>query len=72
MNLPHQLNGTFHVSDAAEAEERARQAARDYFGDVPVIIDVRVTERRDVGDRVITYEVDYTAAPDPDHEAAPR
>ena len=72
MNLPHQLRGTFHASDAAEVEDRAEQAARDYFGDIPVIVEVSVREMRDVGDHVLTYEVDYTAAPDPDRQTAPR
>lgn len=67
MNLPHTLSGTFHVDNAEEAERRAHEAARDYFGDVPVIVNITVSERRDIGDRVRHYEVDYYAAPDPDH-----
>ena len=59
----HTLRGTFHVNDAAEAEAKAKRAAADYFGDRPVHVELYVREVRDIGDRVLTYEVDYTATP---------
>ncbi len=59
----HVLRGTFHVSHAKDAASKAIEAASEYFGEIPVCIDLNVSEVRDLGDRVMTYEVDYVATP---------
>ena len=69
----HTLRGTFKVHNAADAEEKAQSAASDYFGDVPLCVDVDVEEIRTLGDQVVGYTVDYTAVVDQrDEWAAPR
>ena len=71
----HTLRGTFKVHNAADAEEKAQAAASDYFGDVPLCVDVDVEEIRTLGDQVVGYTVNYTAElrqPARWAEAAPR
>ena len=69
----HTLRGTFKVHNAADAEEKAQSAASDYFGDVPLCVDVDVEEIRTLGDQVVGYTVGYTAVVDQrDEWAAPR
>lgn len=71
----HTLRGSLSVSDAAEAEDRARAAAAAYFGDRPFCLSLSVSEVRTHGDDVVGYLVDYTADLDRRDEwvpAAPR
>jgi len=59
----HTLRGTFYVEDAATAEAKAAESAADWFGDIPVNIDIDVSEVRNLAGKVMHYEVDYTATP---------
>jgi hypothetical protein len=55
------LHGTCWASNAAEAEAKAREAAGAYFGERSFRLTIIVREIRTIGDRVVGFEVDYTA-----------
>ena len=60
----HVLRGTFQVHNASDAEEKAQAAASDYFGDVPLCVDISVDEIRTLGGQMVGYTVSYTAVVD--------
>ncbi len=60
----HSFRATLFVESAEDAEAKAHEACRRYFGDTPYTIAVDTEELRTASDRVLGYRCDVCAAAD--------
>ena len=57
----HELDGSIPVSNAEDAEAKAHEAARAYFGDQGYELAIDVEEHRTIAGDVLGYQARYTA-----------
>jgi len=60
------LSGTIHTGNnvsSTEILDRVNHAAHAYFGNVPIVTTIYITEIRSIGNQILGYEIDYTAEP---------